>query len=49
MRWEAPAENVKARDNFGDSGVNGRMLLKWMLEIKSVRMCDWIHLAQGKI
>jgi hypothetical protein len=33
-------ENLRERDNFGDEGTGGRIVLKWILETWGVRV--WI-------
>jgi hypothetical protein len=37
------SENLKGREHLGHTGVNGRIILKWIS--KKYRV-DWIHLAE---
>jgi len=37
---------LKERDHFGDQGIGGRMILKWMLNGIELEGVDWINLAQ---
>jgi hypothetical protein len=41
------SENVKGRDHLGYLGVDGRMILKWIL--KNREFDDWIHLALDRV
>jgi hypothetical protein len=37
--------NLKGRDHFVDLGIDGRIILNWIVE-KRWKGGDWIHLAQ---
>jgi hypothetical protein len=37
-------ENLKGRDHMEDLGVDGRIILEWILGVG----VDWIHLAQDR-
>jgi hypothetical protein len=39
--WKKP----KGRDNFGDLGVDGRIILKISLQEMGCEAVDWIHLV----
>jgi hypothetical protein len=38
--------NLRERDHCGDSGVNGRIILRWLFKKLDVGGMDWIELAQ---
>jgi len=40
-------KNLKERDHFGDTGVNGRIILGWIFR-SGMRVMDWIDLAQDR-
>ena len=39
--------NLRESDNLGDTGIGGRIILKWMFR-KSAGSRDWIDLAQSR-
>ena len=39
--------NLGERDHWGDPGVDGRIILKWIFRMWNVGM-DWIELAQDR-
>jgi hypothetical protein len=39
------SDNLKERDHSEDLGINGRIILEWILRKQVV---DWIHLAQDR-
>ena len=39
-------EKRKERDHFGDLGIGGRIILKWMFNEIGLEGVDWINLAQ---
>jgi hypothetical protein len=39
---------LKRRDHLEDIGVDGRIILEWVLEKYGVKIVDWMHLAQDK-
>jgi hypothetical protein len=41
-------ENLKGKDCLEDPGVDGRIILEWILEREIGWEVDWIHLAQGR-
>jgi len=38
--------NLRQRDHWGDPGVVGRIILKWIFSKRDVGSMDWIELAQ---
>jgi hypothetical protein len=40
-------ENLKGRDHSEDIGVDGRIMLEWILPEIGWEGVDWIHLVQG--
>jgi len=40
--------NLKEREHLGDPGVNGSLLLRWILRMSDVGGMDWIELAQDR-
>jgi hypothetical protein len=38
--------NLRERDHWGDSGVNGRIILRWLFKKLDVGGMDWIELAR---
>jgi hypothetical protein len=38
--------NLKERDNFQDLGVDGSMILKWVMNKILWESVDWSHLAE---
>jgi len=41
--------NLRERDHLGDTGVNGRIILRWIFrKWKWRRGMDWIELAQDR-
>jgi len=41
-------ENLRERDYFGDSGVDGRIILRWIFRKWDVGGMDWIELVQDR-
>jgi hypothetical protein len=41
-------ENLTGRDHSEDLGVDGRIILEWILVKKGWEGVDWIHLVQDK-
>jgi hypothetical protein len=41
-------ENLRERDHLGDSGVGGRIVLRWIFRKWDMRGVDWIELAQDR-
>jgi hypothetical protein len=39
---------LKERDHLGDSGVDGRIVLRWIFRKWDVGGVDWIELAQNR-
>ena len=37
--------NLRERDHFGDTGVDGRIILRWIFRKWDVGGMDWIELA----
>jgi len=40
--------NLRERDHWGDPGMNGRIILRWIFRKRNVGGMDWIELAQDK-
>ena len=40
--------NLRERDHFGDPGVDGRIILRWIFRKWDVESMDWMELAQVK-
>jgi hypothetical protein len=40
--------NLRKRDHWGDSGVDGRIILRWIFRKFDVGGMDWIGLAQDR-
>jgi len=40
--------NLREKDHLEDSGVEGRIILRWMFRTWDVRVCDWIDVAQNR-
>jgi hypothetical protein len=40
--------NVKERDQLGDTGVDGRIILRWIFMKWNVGFMDWMELAQDR-
>ena len=40
--------NVRERDQLGDPGVDGRIILIWIFRKWDVGAMDWFELAQGR-
>jgi hypothetical protein len=40
--------NLRERDHFGDPGVDGRMILRWIFRKWDVGVMDWIELARDR-
>ena len=40
--------NLRERDHLGDAGIDGRIILRWILRKWDVGGTDWIELAQDK-
>ena len=40
--------NLRERDNVGDPGINGRIILRWIFRTWDRGGRDWIELAQGR-
>jgi hypothetical protein len=40
--------NLRERDHFEDSGVDGRIILKWIFRKLNVGGMDWMGLAQDR-
>jgi hypothetical protein len=38
---------MRERDHWGDPGVDGRIILKWIFK-KGMRVMEWIELAQDR-
>jgi len=41
-------ENLKRRDHLEELGVDGRIILEWILKKQGIKMLGWIHLAPDK-
>ena len=41
-------DTCRRRDHLGDPGVDGRIILRWILRKWDVRGMDWIELAQER-
>jgi hypothetical protein len=41
--------NLRERDHWGDPGIDGRMILRWIFRKLDVGGMDWIELAQGRV
>jgi len=39
---------LRVRDHLGNPGVDGRIILRWILRKWDVRGMDWIELAQDR-
>jgi hypothetical protein len=39
---------LRDRDHWGDPGVDGRIVLRWIFRIWDVGGMDWIELAQDR-
>jgi hypothetical protein len=42
-------KNLKGIDQLGYIGIDGRIILKWILKKQGFEDVDWIHLAQSWI
>jgi len=40
--------NLKERDHWGDPGVDGRIILRWIFRKRDVVGVDWMELAQDR-
>jgi hypothetical protein len=40
--------NLRERDHWGDPGVGGRIILRWIFRKWDVRDMEWIELAQDR-
>jgi hypothetical protein len=40
--------NLKKRDNSGDPGIDGRIILRWIFKKWNVGGKDWIELAEDR-
>jgi hypothetical protein len=40
--------NLRERDHWGDTGVDGRIILRWLFMKWDVGGMDWIELAQDR-
>jgi hypothetical protein len=40
--------NVRVRDHLGETGVDGRIILRWIIRKWNVGSMDWIELAQDR-
>jgi len=41
-------ENLRERDRFGDTGVDGRIILRWIFRELDLEGMDWIELASDR-
>jgi hypothetical protein len=42
------SENLNTKDHLEDLGVDGRIMLQWILKPTECEGMDWIHLAKDK-
>jgi hypothetical protein len=40
--------NLRERDHLENSGIEGRIILRWMFRTWDVRACDWIDVAENR-
>jgi len=41
-------QSLRERENLGDSGINGRIILRWIFREVGCGRMDWIELAQDR-
>ena len=41
-------ENLRERDHWGDAGINGMIILRWIFRKWNVGVVDWIEVAQDR-
>jgi hypothetical protein len=42
-------KNLNGRDHFGDKSIDGRIILKWVLNKVGCGNVDWSQVAQNRV